>query len=299
MDYVHLAVWGVLVFAVVGLLFGVALAATARKFHVPSNPISDEVRSYLPSANCGACGYAGCGAYADAVVEQREVAPNLCTPGGKEVAQHVARLTGKVAGEVAQCVTIVKCYGTEGLAVKEANYVGVNTCAAANMVFGGHKVCKMACLGFGDCVQVCPFDAIKIGVGGIAEVIFENCTGCAKCVAICPKQTLAIVPRDFRVHIACGIMNEKMSVVREACSVGCVTCRRCVKACPAGAIEWTGSTLIIDHAKCIAYGPSCEEACVTSCPTHILHRKGEEATPQVKKTATPATGVESNVETSA
>ncbi len=283
MDFTQLAIWGVLVFAVIGLIFGTALAATARKFHVPSNPVADEVKNVLPAANCGACGFAGCGAYADAVVEQREVSPNLCTPGGKDVAERIASLTGKAAGEMAECVVTLRCYGTEGTAYQQAEYVGINTCAAADLVFGGPKVCKNGCLGLGDCVHACPFDAIHIGALGIAEVDYAKCTGCAQCVAVCPKNTLEIVPRDFRVFISCKIMNEKASVVRNACSVGCTICRRCVKACPAAAVEWTGSTIFIHHDKCMAYGPGCNEACVAVCPTHIFHRKGETPTPEQPK----------------
>jgi electron transport complex protein RnfB len=283
MDFTQLAIWGVLVFAVIGLLFGTALAATARKFHVPSNPVADEVRGSLPAANCGACGYAGCGAYADAVVEEREVSPNLCTPGGKDVAERVASLTGKVAGEIAECVAALRCYGIEGNAFLQAEYVGIKTCAAADLVFGGPKVCKNGCLGLGDCVHACPFDAIHIGALGIAEVDYEKCTGCAQCIAVCPKKTLEIIPRDFRVYIACKIMNEKASVVRNACSVGCTICRRCVKACPAAAAEWTGSSIFIHHDKCMAYGPGCNEACVAVCPTHIFHRRGEVPSPELPK----------------
>ncbi len=281
----QLALWGVLVFAVVGLIFGVALAATARKFYVPTNPLVDEVRNNLPSANCGACGYAGCGAYAEAVVEERLVSPNLCTPGGKDIAEKIASLTGKVAGDVMAGVAIVRCHGTFENAVLQAEYVGIRTCAAANLVFGGPKACKNGCIGFGDCERICPFNAIHVEKDGIAHVDEEKCTGCGKCIAICPKNTIELVPRDYRVVITCFGSGDKMPVVRARCSVGCISCRRCVKACPAGAVSWDGTRIVIDHHACIAYGPSCHEACVAACPTFILHRKDQQPQPEPKKEA--------------
>ena len=277
MTLTQIAIWGVLIFTVMGLLFGMALAATARKFHVPNNPVVDEVRGSLPSANCGACGYAGCGAYADAVVEQEKVSPGLCTPGGKDVANRVAQLTGKAASEVAERIAVLRCEGREGTAALQAQYLGIDRCAAANLAFAGPKACKSGCLGFGDCVSACPFDAIEIGSSGIAEVRDERCTGCGRCVNMCPKDVLELVPRDCRVFIGCKIPNQKATEVRSACAVGCVACRRCVKACPAAAIEWTGNTLLVNHQKCIAYGQGCNEVCLAVCTVHILHRKKVEA----------------------
>src|SRR5512140_1466898 len=140
-----IALWGLAVFTLLGLFFGFALAAAAMKFAVKTNPLVDQVRERLPSANCGACGFAGCTAYAEALVEREEVAPNLCIPGRATVAEAIAKLTHKDVGAVADRLVIMRCHGTSAYARQEAEYAGIQTCAAASLVFGGPKACKNGC----------------------------------------------------------------------------------------------------------------------------------------------------------
>ena len=66
--------------AALGLLFGLGLAFASKKLAVYRDPIIDQIEEVLPSANCGACGYAGCEAYARAVVANK-AKPTLCLPG--------------------------------------------------------------------------------------------------------------------------------------------------------------------------------------------------------------------------
>ncbi len=101
------ALWGLGVFTVLGLVFGAALGSAAERFKVASNPLVDRVRDRLPSANCGACGFAGCTAYAEAVVERGDVSPSLCIPGGASVAEAVAELTGKAASAVEDRIVVM------------------------------------------------------------------------------------------------------------------------------------------------------------------------------------------------
>src|SRR6266508_2880504 len=179
---IGIALWGLAVFTLLGLVFGFALASAAIKFAVPVNPLVERVRERLPAANCGACGFAGCPAYAQAVVDKPDVPPNLCIPGRAQVAQAVAELTHKELGAITDRVVVLRCHGTSAYARDEAEYAGVATCAAASLVFGGPKACKNGCLGLGDCVRACPFDALRIGEEGIAVVDSEKCTGCGLCV---------------------------------------------------------------------------------------------------------------------
>ena len=281
-----IALWGLALFTLLGLFFGFALAAAAMKFRVVVNPLVERVRDALPSANCGACGFAGCQAYAEAVVERPDVSPNLCAPGRAGVARSVAELTGKQLGTVLDRVVIMRCHGITAYARNEAEYAGVPTCAAAALVFGGPKACKNGCLGLGDCVKVCPFDALRLGADGIAQVDPGKCTGCGLCVPACPKDLFTLYPRNHRVELSC-VARDKQAVVRATCMVGCTLCRKCVAKCPAGAIEWNGSTILIDHDKCLAYGPSCNEACVDICPSTILHRIGQRPRPETAE-PTPA-----------
>jgi electron transport complex protein RnfB len=139
-------------------------------------------------------------------------------------------------------------------------------------------------VGLGDCVRACPFHALRLGDEGIAEVIPDACTGCGICVAICPKNLFELYPRGRRIELSC-VARDKQSVVRATCMVGCTLCRKCVSKCPAGAITWDGQTILIDHEKCLAYGPSCNEACVDICPSNILHRVGQRPRPEVVEAA--------------
>lgn len=274
-----IALWGLAVFSLLGLTFGFALAAVSMRFAVPVNPLVERVREELPSANCGACGFAGCAAYAEAVVEQPDVAANLCIPGRKGVADAVGDLTHKTIGSVVDRLVILRCHGVSAYARDEAEYAGVSTCAAASLVFGGPKACKNGCLGLGDCVRVCPFDALRIGDAGIVEVDGEKCTGCGLCIPACPKDLFELYPRAHRIELAC-VARDKTGIVRAACTVGCTLCRKCVAKCPADAITWDGKTILIDHEKCLAYGPDCGEACVDICPSVILHRVGQRPRPE-------------------
>lgn len=272
-------IWGVVVFSLLGIFFGFALAATARRFYVPSNPVVEGVRGLLPSANCGACGFAGCDAYAEAVAEEAKTAPTLCVPGGAATAAEVARLTGKAAGVVEARLAVLRCHGTTAYVRDQAAYLGIRSCAAATLTFGGPRMCKNGCVGLGDCVRACPFDAMRIGPWGIVQIDAAQCTGCGLCVPACPKKILELYPRVHRVELAC-VAREKVSAVRAKCMVGCTTCQKCVGACPAQAITWDGTTIQIDHAACVAYGPSCNEACVDICPTYVLHRPGSWPVPE-------------------
>jgi electron transport complex protein RnfB len=289
MDHGALGVvlWGLGVFTSLGLVFGIALGSAAERFKVTTNPLVDRVRDRLPSANCGACGFAGCTAYAEAVVARADVSPSLCIPGRAPVANAVAELTGKAAGDVLDRIVVMTCHGTSAYARTEAEYAGIPTCAAAALIFGGPRACKNGCLGLGDCVRACPFDALTIAEGGIAQVIVDACTGCGVCVSVCPKDLFRLYPRNRRVELACKAV-DKQSVVRSTCMVGCTTCRKCVAKCPAGAIEWDGRTILLDHDKCIAYGPSCLEACVDICPTNILHRVGQSPRPELVEIGEPS-----------
>ncbi len=282
-----IALWGLAVFTLLGVIFGFALAAAAVRFHVPTNPLVDRVREALPAANCGACGFAGCQVYAEAVVERPEVAPSLCAPGRRPVAERVASLTHKEVGSVADRIVVLRCHGTTAFARDEAEYLGIATCAAAALVFAGPKACKNGCLGLGDCVRVCPFDALHLGGDGIVEVDAERCTGCALCIPACPKDLFQLYPRAHRIELAC-VARDKQAVVRASCLVGCTLCRKCVAKCPAGAITWDGRTILIDHEKCLAHGPSCGEVCVDVCPSVILHRQGQAPRPEPVEAMVPA-----------
>ncbi|MDO8526608.1 MAG: Fe-S cluster domain-containing protein [Deltaproteobacteria bacterium] len=282
MELTSMALWGVAVFTLLGIFFGFALAATARRFYVPSNPTVDKVRSQLPSANCGACGFAGCEAYAEATVENKETSASLCVPGGADTAKIVAELTGKMPEVVEERIAVLRCHGTTAYVKDQAEYLGIHSCAGAALIFGGPRACKNGCLGLADCVRACPFDAMQIDNKGIVEIDSQKCTGCALCIAVCPKNILEMYPRQRRIELSC-VAKEKVSAVRAKCLIGCTTCQKCVNACPTKAIGWNGTTILINHKACVAFGPECKEICVDVCPTFILHRPGQNPLPEISR----------------
>ena len=71
-----------------GIIFGAVLAAASKVFYVETDPRLEKLNECLPGANCGGCGYAGCGGYAEAVLNG-EAEIGLCASGGTECAQAI------------------------------------------------------------------------------------------------------------------------------------------------------------------------------------------------------------------
>ena len=74
-------------------LMGYVLGWANKAFHVEVDPRIERINEALPGANCGACGYIGCGEYAEATVVDN-AAVDLCPVGGDSVASAVADILG-------------------------------------------------------------------------------------------------------------------------------------------------------------------------------------------------------------
>jgi len=267
---IKLALGGLALLGCIGLFFGIGLALAAHKFAVEANPKVEEVLEVLAGAQCGGCGYAGCEGYAEAVVNDPDVPPNLCFPGKAAVAEAVAEMTGKKLGSVENMVAFLRCARVEGKVSEKYRYIGHGSCSGANLAFGGPQSCLFACIGLGECAKNCPFSAITM-VGGLPHIDTGLCVGCGVCVKICPKSSLELIPAKARVVVHCSTRGSG-KMVKEVCDAGCVSCRMCIKACPAGAIAVDNDVLVIDHGKCAEYGPGCGEVCAEKCPRKILRR---------------------------
>ncbi|PIE73538.1 MAG: ferredoxin [Deltaproteobacteria bacterium] len=265
---IKIALGGVLLLGCIGLFFGIGLAIAANKFAVEVNPLIEEVTESLPLAQCGGCGYPGCEGYAIAVVTDPDVPPNLCFPGKEAVANRIAELTGKKMAVVEDQVAVLRCSRNEGEVKTKHHYVGVTSCAAANITFGGPYSCQYACIGLGDCAAVCPFDAIEM-VDNAPVINPDKCVSCGKCVKACPKGILELQSLKARVWVPCS-SKDVAKKVKSVCGVGCIGCKMCVRACPADAVTYEDGMIKIDHKACIEYGPSCEEACMKKCPRDIF-----------------------------
>ena len=260
-----------------GLAFGLVLAAASKVFYVEVDPRLEKLNECLPGANCGGCGYAGCGGYAEAVLNG-EAPIGKCASGGTECANAMAAVMGVEAGDVVRMVAHVKCNGhrtydkdgnqTAGSKLK-GNYEGFKDCLAATKVGGrGPLACKYGCLGFGSCTKACKYGAIKV-VNGVAQVDREKCVGCMSCVKACPRGVITAVPYDKTTLIPCN-SNAKGAVTTRSCSAGCIGCGLCKKICPEGAITVVNGLAVIDYDKCISCG-----LCATVCPKKVIQDLNE------------------------
>ena len=224
-------------FVVLGVLFGVILTIADKKFKVEVDPRVEAVRACLGGANCGACGYAGCDAFADAVVAGK--APvNGCSPSGAKGAEAIAAIMGVSAEAEERKVARVICQGDCGVAKERYNYDGYTSCATAAGLAGGPKMCRFACIGLGDCAQACAFGAIKIA-DGLAHIDEEKCVACGQCANICPRGVIALKPVNETVIVSCRNTDSGREA-RAACMKACIACGRCIVVCPARARRFGG-----------------------------------------------------------
>ncbi len=247
---------------IMGGIFGFVLALASKIFAVHVDERIEPITQCLPGANCGGCGFAGCNAYATAIAAGK--APlNKCAAGGAEAAAKIAAIMGVEAGDVERSVAMVRCSGGDN-AQKRYEYTGICDCDAAVRILGtGPNACSYGCMGFGNCVKACPFDAMHI-VNGVAKVDHEKCVGCMSCAAVCPKNLIIKVPYAADITVACA-SKEKGAVLKNYCNIGCIGCKLCEKNCPNDAIHVIDNLASIDYTKCVSCG-----ICATKCPRHLI-----------------------------
>lgn len=264
-------VYSVLALLGVGATAAVILSVASQLLKVEENPLVELVVEVLPGANCGGCGFAGCDAYATAVVLNPDVPAGLCSVGGAETMKKVGEISGKAVEVGEPVVCYRRCSRPEGNVRKRFDYVGAGTCESAAMLEDGPLMCAWSCLGLGDCVRSCPFDAMYLE-NGVVEIIASRCMSCGHCISVCPRNILQLIPRRARVASACAT-HDKLKAVSDVCDVGCINCSKCVRACPAKAIYIEDNRIEVNHTTCLEYGEACGEACVAACPRGILRHQ--------------------------
>ena len=249
-----------LIIGAIALLLGAILAVASVIFKVDTDERIGLIEEALPGANCGGCGYAGCSAYAAAIVSG-EAPLTKCAVGGEKAQSSIAKIMGTAAEKIEPKRAFVQCGGDCSAASLKYDYTGISDCAAAMRVAGGPKECAFGCLGFGTCVSVCKFSAISVK-NGVAVVNPDKCVGCGTCAAACPRHVIKLRTVEKKSDVKCN-STDKGAIVRKYCKAGCLACGICAKNCPQGAITVDGIAKF-DHDKCVGCG-TCVEKCPAKC----------------------------------
>lgn len=257
-------IYAVVIVAGIGLLAGLLLSVLSKLMAVKADEKAQQIEELLPGANCGACGFAGCSAYASALSQGETADTGLCAPGGNETSKKIAGIMGLASADIMPMTAVVCCKGSRDKAETKMIYSGVQSCKLASQLFGGDKSCTYGCLGLGDCARACPYDAILL-CDGIAVVNPSLCKACKVCVNTCPKNLIELMPKG---HLTAGVLcknHDKGAKTKKDCAVGCIGCTKCVKACPNNAITMDNFVARVDNSLCTACG-----ACSEVCPTKAI-----------------------------
>ena len=269
MNFILIAV---IVLGAIALIAALVLYVCSKRFAVYEDPRIGQVNELLPGANCGGCGFAGCGGMADALVKGADagsIEGLNCPVGGSEVMGQVADLLGMAIANGEPMVAVVRCGGSCELRPRTSEYNGLRSCAAMHACGAGETGCGFGCLGCGDCVQACQFDAIRINPETLLpEVDDDKCTACGACAKACPRNIIELRkkgPKSRRVFVSC-VNKDKGAVSMKACKASCIGCGKCMKECKFEAITVENNLSYIDFNKCRL----CKK-CVDACPTKAIH----------------------------
>jgi len=252
--------------------FALVLLIASVKLKVEVDPKIEQIHEALPNLDCGACGFAGCGQYAKAVLGDAELL-GRCAPGGPETSAKIADVLNlQVSDSGPQQRPIVRCHARVADKTVYAKYQGIQTCLSANAL-ANVQACAFGCLGFGDCTRACRFDALSI-VDGLAVVDYEKCTGCTACSKACPRNLIEMVPFHFEnmMIVACN-SKETGKSTRSICKVGCIGCRLCAKQTDIFLVE--DNLARIDYARYESNEQT--ETAMNKCPTKVIIYRGKTA----------------------
>lgn len=251
-----------------GIIAAIVLYIVSKKFYVYEDPLIAEVEDILPAANCGGCGSPGCKAFAEKLVKSEDISTLFCPVAGNDVMKLVSQVLGKEVAEKDPTVAVMRCQGTCDVRPKTTEYQGPKSCAISSLIYSGETDCQYGCLGDGDCVAVCKFDAMYMDeTTGLPVIITDKCTSCGACVEACPRDIIEMHPRhkrDLKVYVGC-LNEDKAGIAKKACDVACIGCSKCLEICPKDAVTMKNNLAYIDPVICTL----CRK-CVEVCPTHSI-----------------------------
>jgi Na+-translocating ferredoxin:NAD+ oxidoreductase RNF subunit RnfB len=254
--------------SLLALISAVILYFVAQKFKVFEDPRIDEVQAVLPAANCGGCGFAGCRNFAEALVKAESFDGLNCPVGGSAVMGQIASMLGKSAPVVDPRVAVLLCHGTPEFRPRTSTYDGASDCRISNSLYIGETDCSYGCMGYGDCVRSCTFNAMYMNPEtGLPVIIDEKCVACGACVKACPRNLIELrkkAKKDRKIYVACSNC-DKGAPARRACKVACIICNKCLNVCKFDAITIENNLAYIDADKCTF----CRK-CVAECPTNAI-----------------------------
>ena len=260
-------IYSIITISSIGALAALILYFVAQKFKVIEDPKIDEVAEKLPGANCGGCGFAGCRNFAEAIVKADNMDNLNCPVGGNAIIKEISPILGIEAIEREPQIAVIRCNGSLKNAPKKVIYNSAANCAFAHSLFSGESGCPNGCLGLGDCVVSCTFDAMYIDEEtGLPVVIDDKCVACGACVKACPRSIIELRnkgKKDRRIYVSC-INKEKGGPARKNCEVACIGCGKCLKVCAYDAITIENNLAYIDYNKC-KLCRKCVEECPTAC----------------------------------
>ena len=259
-----------------GLVIGLALSFASRIFYVYEDPRIAKVENLLAGANCGGCGYTGCSAAAEAIVKG-EAPPTACMLTSSENIAEIAAIMGLEAGSAEPLKSFNDCDGGSR-ATDRFHYNGLNRCKAAAAMYGGKRDCTIGCLGFGDCIRACQFDAIKMGENGYPVVDKEKCVGCGACERACPKPILEVRTMTERLlHL--NAADDAVAPCAQTCPAE-IDIPRYIQHIKNGEYEAAVNTIRERNPLLLACGRVCPHPCESWCrrgiednPVAINHLK--------------------------
>jgi electron transport complex protein RnfB len=254
--------------SLLAMVSAVILYFVAQKFKIFEDPRIDEVQAVLPAANCGGCGFAGCRNFAEALVAADTFEGLNCPVGGAKTMAAAAKILGKEALQVDPLVAVLLCNGTPEYRARTSRYNGAGDCRISNNLYMGETDCSYGCMGHGDCVRACSFDAMYMdSISQLPVIIDDKCVACGACVKACPRDLIELrkkAKKDKKIYVACSNC-DKGGPAKRACNVACTACTKCVKVCAFEAIKIENNLAYIDATKCTF----CRK-CVAECPTNAI-----------------------------